>query len=56
MSDLKTFLLKNKDINGEYNVVLKTYDWKVKNTNILISNKEWLDSFLKRNGWWLKMK
>jgi hypothetical protein len=26
MSDLKTFLLKNKDINGEYNVVLKTYD------------------------------
>ena len=55
---LKEFLLRHHSLNWEYNILLKTFDWKVKDTELYINNKDALINYCEKISWfkvvWVK--
>jgi len=54
IKDLKEFLLKHHSPAWEYEILLKTYDWRVKETWLCITNKDVLINYIEKT-WWLKV-
>lgn len=58
MKDLKEFLLKHHSNSWEYDIVLKTYDGRIKETWLSITNKDALINYIEKTGWlkivWVK--
>ncbi len=55
---LKDFLTRHHSPNWEYNIILKTYDWAIKETGLKMSNKDLLINHIEKTSWfkivWIK--
>jgi len=51
LQNLKDFLLRHQKINWEFDIILKTHNWKIKETWISFSNKELLKNYIDKISW-----